>query len=117
MYLFTAKLLHYTILLPGLYALDERGDAHIPGHLDDVGYDDVIFAAGREILHEFHVDLDKVKIHLLQQVEGGVFAAEIIHPHIKAVFAETADLIAQHFLIGYECRFRYLYLDKAVVVA
>ena len=42
--------------------------------------------------HETHVKLDQVKLHALQYIQGGIPAAEVIHPYLETLGAETFDL-------------------------
>ena len=43
-------------------------------------------------MHESHVELDQVETDTLQHVQGGVTAAEIIHPYLEAQFLESGNL-------------------------
>ena len=112
--LVAAELLHEIEMLDGLHALDEGVDAELLGHLDDLGDDDVVLAAGAEIAHELHVQLDEVEIHFLQKIERGILAAEIVQPDLKALLMEALHLAADHLLVRDEGGFRDLDLQKAV---
>ena len=83
-----------------LNAFREGYNAEFLGHTDD-GTDDR--AAG--LAHggdEFHVDLKFVEFIVLQDVEGAIARAEVIHPNLIAGFAEAFDLVADIGVRGHD---------------
>ena len=110
---FAAQGLQDLEMLPAFHALDQGGDAHAPGHIDDIGNDDIVFARNRKILHELHIDFDQIEVQLLQQVQGGILAAEIVHPHVESAAAEPRHLPLEQFLVLHKSRFCDLDFQQA----
>ena len=78
-------------LLARLYALRHGGDAEPFRHADDRGDDRADLAAALEALKKFHVDLELVDVDVLEHVERGEAAAEIVDRDGEAVRVETLD--------------------------
>ena len=44
------------------------------------------------MLHKAHVELNEIKVNLLQHVQGRIAAAEVVHPDLEAQLLKTPDL-------------------------
>ena len=66
-------------LLPGLHALGHHAEVQPAGQLDDEAEDALLRRFGCLALDELHVQLQDVQLHLVQHVQGGVAAAEVVH--------------------------------------
>ena len=89
-------------LLGRLHTLNERLEVELLGKVDDIGQKHARVVARLKAAQEAHVNLDEVKRVLLQKVERGVPAAEVVHPHLKAVRAEAVDLVLEELLVAGE---------------
>ena len=76
-------------LLLGLHALHQGDHGDILGHGDHGGDDPL--GAEVHVRQEAHVDLQLVEDVILQGVEGGIAAAEIVHPDLIAGAAELLN--------------------------
>ena len=88
----TADFLEEVGLFLFFHALADGLHAETDRHLHQLRQDDLALVPLVETLHETHVELDEVKVDLLQHVEGGVAAAEVIHPHREAELPEAVHL-------------------------
>ena len=87
-----ADLLQKADLFLRLHALADRLQAQRRGHLHQLGQNDLPAISLVQLLHEAHVEFDQVKANALQNVQGRVAAAEIVHPHREAEILKTRDL-------------------------
>ena len=69
-------------------------------HVDDGADDDRGLRVGLEGAQEVHIDLEHVKDVVLDVVQRGVAAAEVIHPDFIACRTEACDLPLQEFFIS-----------------
>lgn len=72
-----------------LHTLRERLDAEVLGHADDRA-DDAARLLG-EAAQKAHVELDEVDRVILEDVQRGVDAAEVVKPDLIALLAQTVD--------------------------
>ena len=72
-----------------LHALGERLDAEVLGHADDRADDAARFL--REAAQKAHVELDEVDRVILEDVQRGVAAAEVVEPDLIALLAQAVD--------------------------
>ena len=79
--------------------------------VDDVVEDRHGLFVGAEAREEFHVDLQHVKLVILQHVQRGIPRAEIVEPDAVAHFAEPADRAGQKALFVREGTFRDLDIE------
>ena len=79
-------------LLAGLDALADRLDAQGQRHFDELGHDDAVFRPLVKAVHEAHVQLDEVKMNILQNIQRGIAAAEVVHPDLEAQLLQALDL-------------------------
>ena len=75
-----------------LHALHHCVYPQLQGHFHQLGQDDPALGAGVELAQEGHVKLNQVEVKGLQQVQGGIAAAEVVHPHLVAHGAQSVDL-------------------------
>ena len=52
------------------------------------------------MLHKAHVELDQVKADLLQNVQRGIAAAEVVHPDPEAQFLKALNLLPDEFKVA-----------------
>ena len=71
-------------LAGGLDALAETCDAELVDHVDEVGHNLAAAAVFGQVGHEDHIHLDQIEGHALQEGEGGVARAEVVHPDLVA---------------------------------
>ena len=91
--LFAADVPQKVELLLGLHALGQGLNANLLGHVDDGGED--ALGAQTEVTQKVHIDFELVELKILQRVQGGVTAAEVVHPHGVTGVAELGDA-AEH---------------------
>ena len=72
-----------------LHALGERLDAEVLGHADDRADDAARFL--REAAQKAHVELDEVDRVILEDVQRGIAAAEVVEPDLIALLAQAVD--------------------------
>lgn len=94
-----------------LRSLSQHVDAHLLGHQDD-GADDLA-AVLVEVAQEALVDLELVELVVLQDVERGIGAAEVVEPDLIARLVELAQLVDEQVAVLDEHRRRDL--DAQVV--
>ena len=84
-------------LLRRLHALGECVHAELLRH----GYDSREQLAARRVerAQEVHVELDDVELIVLEHVEGGVAAAEVVEPDLIAARAESLDAVADELAV------------------
>jgi len=86
-----AQILQIVRLLPGLYALGDDGQPQPVGHADD-GAEDI---AGAGLVpaaaEKAHIQLQKVHRHVLEHIQRGIAAAEIIHFNLEPAVAQFLD--------------------------
>ena len=87
--LFAADGFQEFVLFLCLHAFSEGADADILRHLHR-GLDDVLGPLG-EVGEEGHVDFEFVEVVILQRIERGVAAAEVVHPHLVSGGAEAVE--------------------------
>ena len=75
------------------HALADGFHAQAHAHFHQLGQDNAVFFAAAELLHEAHIEFDQVEMDILQHIQGGIAAAEIVHPHLKAQLLEAGDLL------------------------
>jgi len=90
-------------LLLCLDALGERVDAEFLGHAYDRGHDGA--ALLREGMEERHVELERVEAVVLEHVERGIAAAEVVEPDLAAFLLEMAQSPAYGIVLEHECIF------------
>ena len=89
-------------LLFCLDAFGKRLDAEFFCHVDNRREDGLGFLA--EAVQEFHVHLELVEIEVLQDVERGIAAAEIVHPNLVAHLVELVHHACHKRWVGAEDR-------------
>ena len=72
-----------------LHALGERLDAEVLGHADDRADDATRFLG--EAAQKAHVELDEVDRVILEDVQRGVDAAEVVEPDLIALLAQVRE--------------------------
>ena len=87
-----ADRLEERVLLLRLHALRERMEAELLRHIDDCRENHARLRLRLEIAQERHIDLQHIELEILQIVERGIAAAEIIHPELEPLPAQAADL-------------------------
>ena len=108
----TADFLQEMNLILRFHALADGVHAQRGGHLHHFRQDDFAFVPLVEPPHEAHVKFDQVKLDALQHVQGGIPAAEIVHPHLEALGAEAFDLFLDVIEIAAQQAFRDLDVDQ-----
>ena len=98
-------------MLLRLRTLGQHVDAHLLSHQDD-GTDDLP-AVLVEVAQEALVDLELVELIVLQDVERGIGAAEVVEPDLIARLVELAQLVDEQVAVLDEHRLRDL--DAQVV--
>ena len=88
-------------------ALCNGSHAQLLGQVNDVGQD--VRRPLVLVAQELHVDLQEVEIEILQGVEGGVSAAEVVEPDLVAVPMKVVDMGRDHLLVLRQGRLRDLY--------
>ena len=73
----------------GFHPFSQGLDVEVLGHTDHGFHNDL--GPVREPAEEFHIQFDGVEGIILQHVQGGVAAAEIVHPQAVAVLAELVQ--------------------------
>ena len=86
-------------LLERFHALHDHRRIHPAGHADHRRQDAVAPGRVRLAGEEFHVDLEDVHRNVLERVEGGIPAAEIVHQDFKPVGTERAHGAEQLFRV------------------
>ena len=101
LYLLASDLLQEFVLLTGLNALGKRLDSNFLRHIHD-RRDDVsgFFCRGTQ---KAHIDLQLIKIQVLQRAQRRISGAEIVHPDLKSQLMETADILTQPLRMADEC--------------
>ena len=84
--LFTAHFPEKLQLFPGFHTFRQSVDSQGFGHEDDGGDD--LFAPGVQVAEKGLVDFDQVEMVIVEQVQGGIGTAEIIHPQLVAAGVE-----------------------------
>lgn len=97
-------------LLLCLDALGERVDAEFLGHAYDRGHDGA--ALLREGMEERHVELERVEAVVLEHVERGIAAAEVVEPDFAARLLEVAQSLAYGIIPEHECILRDLQAEE-----
>ena len=92
-----------------LGAFSERMDAEGFRHEDD-GFDDFP-ALVIEIAQEGHIDLQFIEVEILQHIEGGVAASEVVHPALVARFPEAVDFALELLAVFDEGAFGDFYAN------
>ena len=78
-------------LLDGLHALDDHGNGHGLGHVDDgFQYADALAGFVLADVQELGVQLDDVHVQAAEHVQRGIAAAEVVHQHQEAQAAQAA---------------------------
>ena len=98
-------------VLFGLHALGERLDAELLRHVHDRRQDGLRFLA--ETVQELHVYLELVEVEVLQRVERGIAAAEIVHPHLVARVVEAKHARRHEDGVGSQRGLGYLHVEHA----
>ena len=88
-----------------LHPFHQGVDTQVVGHFHNLFQDDRVLAVGAEAFQKLHIQLDQVKIKILQHVQGGKAGAEIVHPDLEACFVEAADLLLQVIVVDALYRF------------
>ena len=97
-------------LLLRLDALGERVDAEFLGHAYDRGHDGAALLC--EGMEECHVELERVEAVVLEHVERGIAAAEVVEPDLAAFLLEVAQSLAYGIVLEHECIFRDLQAEE-----
>ena len=93
----------------GFHTFTNRVKSQRSCHLHQFGEHDLSALALIKPLHEAHVKFDQIKFDALQNVQGGVTAAEIIHPDSKSKLTEPFDLFFHEIKIIADDAFGDLY--------
>ena len=102
-------------LFLGLHALCERTQAEPLCRSHDTGDDGAgLLAIVSGSTHELHVQLQYVELIPLQDVERGVAAAEVVHPHLEARLVKGAHLLHEELGVGVDGRLRELHVQEVV---
>ncbi len=109
--LLAADLTQEVALLLCLRALGQRVDVEVLGHADE-GLEDLA-ALLRERMQELHVELYRVEVVVLEHIERGIAAAEIVEQHGIAPLLEAADAVKYRLHLVDECVLRDLDLQEA----
>lgn len=75
-----------------LDAFSEYLHADFFGHADGA-FDDALRFFG-EVRQEFHIDLQFIEAVVLEDIQRGIAAAEVVHPDLEACFMEIVDFFA-----------------------
>ena len=75
-------------LLPGLHAFRHHTQIHPTGKTHGKTKDSLAGLLFRFILDKLHIQLQNVNGHLIEHVQGGITAAEIVHLYDKAQFPQ-----------------------------
>ena len=65
-----------------------------------------------EVERKAHIDLQLVKVQILQGAEGGVGCPEVVHPDLKAQRVKMADKVNEFLRVVAEGAFRDLDIQK-----
>ena len=79
-------------------------DAQLLGHADDGRQDDAAFLG--EGMEKGHVQFQRVEAIIFQYVQRGIAAAEIVEPDFETGFPETAQSLADGFILKDQGIFR-----------
>lgn len=91
-------------MLEGLDAFCQSMNADLFGHSDD-GRDDAAGLVGKAG-QKFQVNLESMKIEILEGVEGAVFGTEIVHPYFETVILQAVHAFLRCVRVGSQERFR-----------
>ena len=97
LHFFTAHIPEITELFLCFHAFHQRVDIDALGHFHHRGGDP--FRPEVKGMEETHVQFDLVKGKFLEGIQGGIGAAEVVHPDLKAGRTEPVHNALQHFLL------------------
>ena len=104
-------------LFGSLHALAHGLHAEADGHFHELREDDLAVVPLVETAHKAHIEFDEVKVDLLEDVHGGIAAAEIVHPYREAQLPEAGDLLLHEVEIRADHTLRDLDGDHGTVDA
>jgi len=95
-----AELFEEAELLGALHALDDDRHRHGARHVDD-GLDDVdaLGLVAAVDVEELRVELDDVHVELVEHVQRGIAAAEVVHQRQKALVAQRLHRVADEIRV------------------
>ena len=111
LYLLAADFPQEIALLLCLRAFSQRVDREVLGHADEVLEDLAAFRG--EGMQELHIKLYRIEVVVLQGIERGVAAAEVVEQHGIAFFLELLDPVQYRVHSADQRVFRNLDLDEA----
>ena len=90
-------------LLPGFHTLGHHLQVHPAGQAHDKAQNALIHGLGGFVADELHVQLQHIQLHLVEHVQRGVAAAEIVHLDDEAQGAQlihSGDNLRRAFSVG-----------------
>ena len=83
-------------------------EAELLRHIDNCRENHARLRLRLEITQERHIDLQHVELEILQIVERGIAAAEIVHPELEPLRAQAGDLLLEECIVLIERALRDL---------
>ena len=111
LYLLAADFPQEIALLLCLRAFSQRVDGEVLGHTDEVLEDLAAFRG--EGMQELHIKLYRIEVVVLQDIERGIAAAEVVEQHGIAFFLELLDPVQYRVHSVDQRVFRDLDLDES----
>ena len=88
------------------HALDNGIDSQAHSHIDQFSEDNPATVGSVKFPHKAHVQLDRVKAKVLQDVQGAESAAKVVHPYLEAILFEPLNLPFHEIKVGADNAFR-----------